>query len=99
MAWKTLSVVALGALLLGGNARADSESGAICPDSPKDKWVKPEAVTAMLSKIIDKEFELGLDKGCYEAEVVINEQTMIDIYVDPVTMQIVHIRSNGAEDS
>ena len=99
MAWKTLSGIALGALLLGGNgAHADGE-GAICPDSPKDKWVKPEAVTAMLSKIIDKEFELGLDKGCYEAEVVINEQTMIDIYVDPVTMQIVHIRSNGAEDS
>ncbi|HTO81103.1 MAG TPA: PepSY domain-containing protein [Methylomirabilota bacterium] len=99
MAWKTLSVVALGALLVAGNAAAADSEGPICPDSPKDKWAKPEAVTAMLSKIIDKEFELGLDKGCYEAEVVINEQTMIDIYVDPVTMQIVHIRSNGAEDS
>jgi len=99
MAWKIFSGIALGALLLGtGAAHADAETR-ICPESPKDKWVKPEAVTAMLSKVIDKEFELGLDKGCYEAEVVINEDTMIDIYVDPVTMQIVHIRSNGAEDS
>jgi len=101
MAWKTLAGIALGALLLGsGAARAAADTeGAICPESPQDKWVKPEAVTAMLSKIIDKEFELGLDKGCYEAEVVINDQTMIDIYVDPVSMQIVHIRSDGAEDS
>lgn len=88
-----------GLLLLGAAMPSAGEEEAVCAASPKETWASAEAVTARLAKIIDAQFALGLDKGCYEAEVVINDETMIDIYVDPVTMAIVRIRTNGEEDS
>jgi hypothetical protein len=89
----------LGTLLLGVGGSSAVEEESVCPVSPKEKWASAETVTARLSQVIDTDFALGLDKGCYEAEVVINDNTMIDIYVDPVTLNIVRIRTNGEEDS
>jgi hypothetical protein len=99
MRWKIMTGAMLGALLLGASASSAVEEEAVCVASPKEKWASAEAVTARLSQVIDAQFALGLDKGCYEAEVVINDETMIDIYVDPVTTNIVRIRTNGEEDS
>ena len=99
MRWKIITGTMLGALLLGSGASSAVEEESVCAVSPKEKWASAEAVTARLSQVIDTEFALGLDKGCYEAEVMINDETMIDIYVDPVTMDIVRIRTNGEEDS
>lgn len=99
MRWKIITGAMLGALLLGASASSAVEEEAVCAASPKEKWASAEAITAKLSQVIDAQFALGLDKGCYEAEVVINDATMIDIYVNPVTMNIVRIRTNGEEDS
>ncbi len=77
---------------------ADAEE-TICPGGPRENWVSDAAVTEKLRAMIDKDFALGLDKGCYEAEVVIDDDTMIDIYVDPVTTEVVRIRTAGEEDS
>jgi hypothetical protein len=78
-------------------AAADEE--VVCTDQPKEKWVSAEIVTQKLARLIDKEFVLGIDKGCYEAEVVVNDTTEIDVYVDPVTAEVVKIRTDGDSDS
>jgi hypothetical protein len=97
MMWKcTAAVLTLG-LLLPTAAAAEEE--VVCTDQPREKWVSADAVTKRLSQLIDKEFVLGVDKGCYEAEVIVNDVTEIDVYVDPVTMEIVKIRTDGDSDS
>ena len=78
-------------------AAADEE--VVCPDQPKEKWLSAEIVTQKLARLIDREFVLGIDKGCYEAEVVVNDATEIDVYVDPVTAEVVKIRTDGDSDS
>ncbi|MGH6933633.1 MAG: PepSY domain-containing protein [Dongiaceae bacterium] len=96
---KILAAACLVGALTSINAVANGAEEAICVGGPAESWASPEAVMGMLSKLIDKDFVLGLDKGCYEAEVVINETTMIDVYVDPVSLAIVRIRTNGEDDS
>jgi hypothetical protein len=71
----------------------------VCTDQPKDKWVSAEVVSRKLAQLVDKEFVLGIDKGCYEAEIVVNDETEIDVYIDPVTTEIVKIRTDGDSDS
>jgi hypothetical protein len=71
----------------------------VCAAQPKEKWVSAEIVTRKLARLIDKEFVLGIDKGCYEAEVIVNDATEIDVYIDPVTAEVVKIRTDGDSDS
>ncbi|MGH6962016.1 MAG: PepSY domain-containing protein [Dongiaceae bacterium] len=92
------AIVGAAILLAVPVAIADAEE-AICPDGPRERWASDTAVSEKLKAMIDKEFALGLDKGCYEAEVMIDDDTMIDIYVDPVTTEVVRIRTAGEEDS
>jgi len=96
--WKGIIALAvLGLVSLAASAAAAEE--AVCADQPKDKWVSAEAVSRKLAQLVDKEFVLGIDKGCYEAEIVVNDETEIDVYVDPVTTEIVKIRTDGDSDS
>ena len=87
----------LGLVVAAGPVAADDE--VVCAAQPKEKWLSAETVTRKLAQLIDKEFVLGVDKGCYEAEVVVNDSTEIDVYVDPVTAEIVKIRTDGDSDS
>jgi hypothetical protein len=97
--WKS----ALGAAILGlvavAAVPAAADEEVVCAAQPKEKWLSAETVTRKLAQLIDKEFVLGVDKGCYEAEVVVNDSTEIDVYVDPVTAEIVKIRTDGDSDS
>ena len=86
-------------LLAAALPAAAEEDEVVCTDQPKEKWVSAEIVTQKLARLIDKEFVLGIDKGCYEAEVVVNDTTEIDVYVDPVTAEVVKIRTDGDSDS
>ena len=92
-----LSAAILGLALAVGSAAADEEI--VCAAQPKEKWVSAETVTRKLARLIDKEFVLGIDRGCYEAEVVVNDTTEIDVYIDPVTAEVVKIRTDGDSDS
>jgi hypothetical protein len=83
----------------GAGVPASAEEAVVCAAQPKEKWVSPEVVTRKLAALIDKDFVLGIDKGCYEAEVVVNDSTEIDVYVDPVTAEVVKIRTDGDSDS
>lgn len=94
----TVAIFALGLLLTTAAAPA-SEEEAVCADQPKEKWASVDAISEKLAGLIDKEFVLGVDKGCYEAEVIVNDVTEIDVYIDPVTMEIVRIRTEGDSDS
>lgn len=97
--WKS----ALGAAILGlvavAAVPAAADEEVVCAAQPKEKWLSAETVTRKLAQLIDKEFVLGVDKGCYEAEIVVNDSTEIDVYVDPVTAEIVKIRTDGDSDS
>jgi len=97
MGKSALLAAILGVALAAGPAAADEE--VVCAAQPKEKWVSVETVTRKLALIIDKEFVLGIDKGCYEAEVVVNDETEIDVYIDPVTAEVVKIRTDGDSDS
>jgi hypothetical protein len=97
--WKAaITTVTIGLLLLLDGAVA-SEEEVVCVPQPKEKWAAADAVSEKLSRLIDKEFVLGVDKGCYEAEIIVNDVTAIDIYIDPVTAEIVKIRTEGDSDS
>jgi hypothetical protein len=41
--------------------------------------VSVDAISEKLARLIDKEYVLGIDKGCYEAEIVVNDATEIDL--------------------
>jgi hypothetical protein len=99
MMWKSAAAILTLGLLLPAAGAAASEEEVVCTDQPKDKWASADAVSEMLARVIDKEYVLGIDKGCYEAEVIVNEATEIDVYIDPVTMEIVKIRTDGDSDS
>ena|SRR5262245_3572161 len=93
-----LAILTVG-LLLPVTGVAASEEKVVCTDQPKEKWASIDAVSQKLARVIDKEYVLGVDKGCYEAEVIVNDVTEIDVYIDPVTMEIVKIRTEGDSDS
>lgn len=93
-----IAAAVLGVISVTGVA-ASAEDEVVCTDQPKDKWVSAETVSRKLSQLVDKEFVLGIDKGCYEAEIIVNDLTEIDVYIDPVTMEIVKIRTDGDSDS
>lgn len=93
-----IAAAILGVISVTGAAAA-AEDEVVCMDHPKDKWVSAETVSRKLSQLVDKEFVLGVDKGCYEAEIIVNDLTEIDVYIDPVTMEIVKIRTDGDSDS
>lgn len=92
-------LAAILAFLANIAAPAAAGEEVVCAAQPKEKWVSAETVTRKLALLIDKDFVLGIDKGCYEAEVVVNETTEIDVYVDPVTAEVVKIRTDGDSDS
>ena len=92
-----LAAAILGFVVVAGPAAAEEE--VVCTDQPKEKWLSAETVTRKLAAMIDKEFILGVDKGCYEAEIVVNDSTEIDVYLNPVTAEVVKIRTEGDSDS
>ena len=99
MMWKSAVAILTLAVLLPTVGAAAAEEEVVCTDQPRDKWASVEAVSERLARVIDKEYVLGIDKGCYEAEVIVNDATEIDVYIDPVTMEIVKIRTEGDSDS
>jgi hypothetical protein len=97
--WKSALAAAILGLVAVAAVPAAADEEVVCAAQPKEKWLSAETVTRKLAQLIDKEFVLGVDKGCYEAEVVVNDSTEIDVYVDPVTAEIVKIRTDGDSDS
>ena len=97
--WKSALAAAILGLVAAAAVPAAADEEVVCAAQPKEKWLSAETVTRKLAQLIDKEFVLGVDKGCYEAEVVVNDSTEIDVYVDPVTAEIVKIRTDGDSDS
>ena len=97
--WKSALLAAILGLVSAAAVPAAADEEVVCAAQPKEKWVSAETVTRKLARLIDKEFVLGIDRGCYEAEIVVNDTTEIDVYVDPVTADIVKIRTDGDSDS
>jgi hypothetical protein len=91
-------VIALctGALgLAAPSARADAD---LCTAATQDQWVRADEIKAKYAKIIEGEFLLEVDDGCYEAQVSMSDEIVLEIYIDPVTAEIVKIEK-GSEDS
>jgi len=96
--WKNVIFLAVLGLASMATPVAAAEE-IVCAEQPRDKWVSAETVSRKLAQLVDKEFVLGIDKGCYEAEILVNDETEIDVYIDPVTTEIVKIRTDGDGDS
>ena len=99
--WKNAFLAVVLGLVAAAVVPAASAEEVVCAAQPKEKhgWM-PKRSGAKLALLIDKEFVLGIDtEGCYEAEVVVNDTTEIDVYIDPVTAEVVKIRTDGDSDS
>lgn len=69
-----------------------TEEDVLCPGGPQDQWVSADALKAKMTKMLDGEFVMDFEHGCYEVEYSANEHTVIAFYVDPVTTDIVKVK-------
>lgn len=81
-----------GALMIGTAPATATEEDVLCPGGPQDQWVSAEALKEKMTKMLDGEFVMDFEHGCYEVEYSANEHTVIAFYVDPVTTDIVKVK-------
>jgi len=87
---------AFGALMmLAAPNLAAAEDEPICVGGPQHKWMSADEITAKVAKMTDETFVIDFDDGCYEAEVILNETTILEVYMDPITGEVVKIEESG----
>lgn len=79
---------------------AYAESSVTCTSEPKDKWMSEEAITA---KLLESGFQsvrkLKLEgNGCYEAYVIDKSGSKAEVYLNPMTAEIVKQKTEGDDD-
>lgn len=92
MSMRKGSIVLAGALMISAIPAAAEEEGVLCPGGPKDQWVSADALKEKMTKMLNGEFVMDFEHGCYEVEYAANEHTVIAFYVDPVTADIVKVK-------
>lgn len=86
---RVLPTVAAGCLATGA-ALADD----LCKGGPRDSWMSKEQLTAKLAAMGHDNPFLGIEDGCYEAKVVTAEGKRVEIYIDPVSGEIVKTKDD-----
>lgn len=84
---KTLTALALIALLPAGAALADSDD---CR-APRDQWQTREAAMQLAEKNGWTVRDFEIDDGCYEIEARDNQGREFEVKLDPATLQIVEM--------
>lgn len=87
-----VSMFLVGALVLAAAPAVAEEEDAVCVGGPKDQWVSSETVKEKMSKMLDGDFVMEVEHGCFEVEYPANEHTVIAFYLDPVTTDIVKVK-------
>jgi hypothetical protein len=86
-------MIALGALL--ATAAASASATDLCQAGPKGAWIKPDAVRRHVVAMGYKDFTLGIEDGCYEAKAIDQDHKRSEIYIDPMTGEVVKIKKDG----
>lgn len=64
-------------------------AGDLCKAGPKSGWMKPEAAQERLRQLGYTEFTLHIEDGCYEAKSVDAQRNKVEVYLHPVSGEIV----------
>lgn len=83
-----LPVCILGAASLPSYAIAAD----ICVGGPKEAWLKPDQVRAIVREMGYDDFVLAFEDNCFEAKIVNKDKSRIEIYMDPVTGKVAKIK-------
>ena len=83
MSVRTLAA-AIVVLLPGAASAAD-----VCPASDKSQWMSVEAVHERLADLGYADYHLGIEDGCYEAKLVAANGDKLEVYIDPVSGEVV----------
>ncbi len=67
----------------------------ICVGGPKENWLKPEDFKRIVTELGHKDFVLAFEDNCFEAKIVDAEGNHIEIYMDPVTGEVVKMKNDG----
>lgn len=70
-------------------ATAPALGADICKGGPKAQWMKPAAIKEKLTAMGYANFTLHVEDGCYEAKFVDESKKRVEIYLDPVTGEVV----------
>lgn len=87
-----ISLFIAGALVLVAAPTIAEEEDVVCVGGPKDQWVSAEVVKEKMAKMLDGDFAMEVEHGCFEIEYPANEHTVIAFYLDPVTTDIVKVK-------
>ena len=66
----------------------------VCAGGPQHQWLKPESVREKVRELGYAEFVLAFEDGCYEAKVEQSDGKRLEIYMDPVTGEVVLIKGD-----
>ena len=68
---------------------AGADAGEVCASADKDTWLSVDEVHAKLAELGYSDYHLGIEDGCYEAKLVAQNGDKVEVYMDPVTGDVV----------
>lgn len=72
---------------------ASASAAELCEPKPRDQWLSPEEVNAKVQALGILKHVLAFEDGCYEAKIVLENGQRLEIYMDPVTGEVVKIKT------
>lgn len=75
-------------------ATAPAFAADLCKGGPRESWMTREELTARLAEMGHAKPFLGIEDGCYEAKIVTAEGKRVEIYIDPVSGEVVKTKED-----
>lgn len=66
------------------------EEGASCTSAPKEQWMSEEAAKAKATALGYEVRRVKVENGCYEVYAIDKNRAKAEIYLDPVTGDVVN---------
>jgi hypothetical protein len=66
----------------------------LCKGGPRESWLTKDQLRAKLSAMGHAKPFLAVEDGCYEAKVVTAEGKRLEIYIDPVSGEVVKTKAD-----
>ncbi|PLX39416.1 MAG: PepSY domain-containing protein [Hyphomicrobiales bacterium] len=75
--------------VIGSTAAFASGDEAKCTSAPRDQWMSEEAVKAKVMEMGYEVRRVKVEDGCYEAYAIDKNGAKAELYVDPMTGNVV----------
>ena len=86
------SMAILAALAFAPNMTAASDDDIRCSRSPKSQWRTMSDARAAAEALGYKNIrKMEIEDGCYEVYALDKKNRRVEIYIDPVSLKIVHV--------